>query len=227
MHQPAGRVQCVAWPSTIALELHEGRLRPEEALAKGFDLEAPTGVSMRRTRAILSVIGALLFAAPAWCESPPESAESADDGIEARVRATLLVDLDLEQARGNVGVLFDLDPGWHMYWRNPGDSGLAPELEFGFSESTVEVGEIAWPAPREFREDVDIVTWGYAEQVLLAAPIALTDGTAEGRVRVEIAVLVCADQCVPATFALERDFVRASASLRDETRVPRGHGVCA
>jgi hypothetical protein len=27
-----------------------------------------------------------------------------------------------------VGVLFEMEPGWHVYWKNPGDSGLATEV---------------------------------------------------------------------------------------------------
>ena len=28
-----------------------------------------------------------------------------------------------------LGLRFKLTPGWHIYWKNPGDSGLPPELE--------------------------------------------------------------------------------------------------
>ncbi|MDG2051795.1 MAG: protein-disulfide reductase DsbD family protein, partial [Myxococcota bacterium] len=31
-------------------------------------------------------------------------------------------------ARVRIGVLFELQPGWHIYWQNPGDSGAAPIL---------------------------------------------------------------------------------------------------
>lgn len=177
--------------------------------------------SMRRIRAIVflaSLCGALLPAAPGWSEPAPASADSAYDGDEPRIHATLLVDLDPTRTRGSVGVLFDIDPGWHLYWRNPGDSGLAPELAFEFSRSGVAVGELEWPAPHEFREDVDLLTWGYSRQVLLAAPIELREGSAGGRVRVEADVLVCAGQCLPATFVLERDFEPAPERQRAATQ---------
>src|SRR5258705_11094371 len=45
-----------------------------------------------------------------------------------------------------IGVLFDLDRGWHTYWVNPGDSGAPPrfawKLPAGFP-----TGEIAWHVP--------------------------------------------------------------------------------
>src|SRR5262245_61466402 len=45
-----------------------------------------------------------------------------------------------------VGLRFAPERGWHVYWRNPGDSGEAPRLTWrlpdGFTAS-----ELAWPAP--------------------------------------------------------------------------------
>ena len=29
-----------------------------------------------------------------------------------------------------LGIKFDLDPGWHTYWKNPGDSGLPPDIKW-------------------------------------------------------------------------------------------------
>src|SRR5438270_12165051 len=48
------------------------------------------------------------------------------------------------------GVHFVLEPGWHIYWRNPGDSGQPPvfhwQLPPGFS-----AGEVQWPRPEKMR----------------------------------------------------------------------------
>src|SRR3982074_3667196 len=44
------------------------------------------------------------------------------------------------------GVAFQLQPGWHTYWRTPGDSGVPPRIDFGKSEN-VEAVTILWPAP--------------------------------------------------------------------------------
>ena len=34
-----------------------------------------------------------------------------------------------------VGLDFQLEKGWHVYWKNPGDSGLAPSLKWTFPKS--------------------------------------------------------------------------------------------
>src|SRR6201746_418773 len=44
------------------------------------------------------------------------------------------------------GIAFQLQPGWHTYWRNPGDYGVAPRSHFGKFEH-IEAVTILWPAP--------------------------------------------------------------------------------
>jgi DsbC/DsbD-like thiol-disulfide interchange protein len=44
------------------------------------------------------------------------------------------------------GVEIWLDPGWHTYWRDPGDSGVPPTFDFAGSENVKSV-IVLWPAP--------------------------------------------------------------------------------
>lgn len=48
-----------------------------------------------------------------------------------------------------------LDPGWHTYWRSPGDAGIAPRFDFAGSEN---VGEVAvrFPAPERYDDGFSI-----------------------------------------------------------------------
>ena len=62
-----------------------------------------------------------------------------------------------------VGVRFELDPHWHVYWQNPGDSGTPPkvtwELPAGFT-----AGELQYPVPQRF-EYGGIEGFGYEGDV--------------------------------------------------------------
>jgi len=118
---------------------------------------------------------------------------------EAQLEARLLVSSD---PTPQIGVLFDLAPGWHLYWRNPGETGIAPKLDLEVDGHRV--GDIAWPAPRTFREaDGLFTTYGYEGRVLLAAPIeTIAEGVAPSVVRADATVLICRTQCVPASFTL-------------------------
>src|SRR5437016_5218002 len=74
--------------------------------------------------------------------------------------ATLWIDLHL-----------DIAPGWHTYWRNPGDSGLPTEIAWtlpaGFN-----AGDIVWPVPERFVAS-GIGNYGYSRAVDPPVPIAL------------------------------------------------------
>ncbi len=155
--------------------------------------------------------------------SLPESAETATvlENDEPQLRARLLVSSSPgADAPRRVGVLLDLEPGWHVYWRNPGGTGIAPELDL--SADGYRIGAIDWPAPQTFEEaDGLFTTWGYEGSVLLSAALLPdTEGrTAPGRsVRTNARVLICRTQCVPAAFELEAPLEQL-LSKRDQALV--------
>ena len=117
-----------------------------------------------------------------------------------QLTARLVVDANERGEPRAAGVLFDLAPGWHIYWRHPGGTGLAPEIDF--DAQGLAIGELAWPAPETFREaDGLFTTYGYEGSVLLAAPISSVK-TRAGEIRAEVSALICRTQCVPAEFSL-------------------------
>ena len=48
------------------------------------------------------------------------SAEAVDTG---HAKASLVADTTQSDEFFYVGLKLDMDPGWHTYWKNPGDSG--------------------------------------------------------------------------------------------------------
>lgn len=60
-------------------------------------------------------------------------------------------------------VRLEIEPKWHVYWRNPGDSGVPVELSWTLPEG-LEAGEIRWPRPEIFRTPYE-VTFGYGDEV--------------------------------------------------------------
>lgn len=84
-----------------------------------------------------------------------------------------------------------LAPGWHTYWRNPGDAGIAPELAFALPPEG-QAGAVAWPAPQRQPEG-PLMTYGYSGEVLLAAPVRSGPGT----FTLQASWLVCKEVCVP------------------------------
>jgi thiol:disulfide interchange protein DsbD len=160
----------------------------------------------------------LLLGAGAVRAAPPvpESAygEGARQGDDPRVEARLLIDAGGVRPGEpfSLGVLFDLDRGWHIYWRNPGESGLPTRLDWQIADAAV--GPIRWPAPEVFAEqDGLLTTYGYANQVLLTNEVRFEAGTrGEREVRVEADFLVCEVQCIPGRIELHRSLRVGDAS---------------
>jgi thiol:disulfide interchange protein/DsbC/DsbD-like thiol-disulfide interchange protein len=165
----------------------------------------------------------LVASAVAWA-GPPASARGAgapDEG-DPRVEAELLVDTSQVKPGDTfrVGVRFRMDPDWHIYWKNPGDSGLSTDVTWDTPGSTV--GELRWPFPSTFRTpDGFITTYGYHDEVLLFAEARASE-QATGSLTLSAAVdaLVCRERCIPAEMLLSRSLPVGSETVRDaETSV--------
>ena len=57
---------------------------------------------------------------------------------------------------------FELEPYWHIYWKNPGASGLPVEIEWDLPDG-VSAGEIQWPAPDRI-ELGGLISYGFEDQ---------------------------------------------------------------
>ncbi len=103
-----------------------------------------------------------------------------------------------------VAVRQQIAPGWHTYWRNPGDSGGATELSWSLPPG-VEAGDILWPAP-ERQPLQGLMNYGYSGEVFLPVPIKVPAAARPGDtlpLAVEATFFVCSDQmCVPETHEL-------------------------
>jgi len=139
----------------------------------------------------------LLALAALACAAAPSGALESAPVSSPRATATLVTDLDGVGADGSVRVALRLRmaPGWHTYWRNPGEAGAPPELSLTLPEGA-RAGEIAWPTPRRVTE-AGLTTYAYSDQVLL--PVAVTFGAAGGpaEIKAHATWLVCKDICVP------------------------------
>lgn len=102
-----------------------------------------------------------------------------------------------------VGVLFEPDPQWHTYWRNPGDSGEAPTFNWTLPDYA-KAGEIEWPIPYEIRV-AHLVNYGYEGANLLMVPIHINSGIATSvNISVDVSWLVCKEDCIPGWATLSK-----------------------
>lgn len=97
-----------------------------------------------------------------------------------------------------LGVHYVLDPGWHLYWINPGDSGQPPSFQWQLPSGFV-AGDIKWPRPERLSNS-QLVDYGYKDDVLFIVPVH-TSQTLNSNVPVSMALnakwLICREVCIP------------------------------
>ncbi len=99
----------------------------------------------------------------------------------------------------DVGVLFTIGKGWHIYWKNPGDAGLATSVEWQLPEG-FKAGPLRWPHPETFQQPGDIVGYGYEDSVLLVASVTPPKDLPAGKdvtISAKATWLGCQKVCVP------------------------------
>ncbi|MFO7535881.1 MAG: protein-disulfide reductase DsbD family protein [Kiritimatiellia bacterium] len=118
---------------------------------------------------------------------------------ETASRASLIADVETIQPGRpfSLGVLINLEKGWHTYWINPGDSGMPPDLDWQLPGGCT-AGPLQYPIPQVIDEE-SLQTYGYTSQVLFirkVTPPAILTGTTSV-FSVKAAWLICSDACVP------------------------------
>ncbi len=140
------------------------------------------------------------------------SAPGSRTGQGPHVRVELIADRAAPGPGMRLGLKFDLDPQWHIYWQNPGDSGGPPEAAWTFPPGMMAAG-IEWPAP----ERIDIgglVNYGYHGSVVLPVVVAVAADVRipqEFAVRASVRWMACANLCVPGKADLELTFPLADS----------------
>jgi len=164
-----------------------------------------TSVFLRAACILVMLFAALLTGpGPACAQGPPPAAR---EGAGPHVRVELIADRARPGHGMTLGLKFDLDKDWHIYWLNPGDSGGPPAATWTLPPGMM-VARIEWPAP----ERIDIgglVNYGYHDSVVLPVAMAVA---ADARMPPGLAVktsvrwMACANLCVPGKADLELRF---------------------
>jgi thiol:disulfide interchange protein DsbD len=121
-------------------------------------------------------------------------------GSGPHIRVRLVADQQSTSAGAafTLGVVFKPDPGWHIYWKNPGDSGLPPRFTWKTSPG-VQIKEPIWPHPNLIPAG-PLTTYGYASgEVLIPFPATLNSALKSHSAHAELSLewLVCREECLP------------------------------
>jgi thiol:disulfide interchange protein DsbD len=143
------------------------------------------------TRFLVFLLPTVVFAAPMQVD-------------HARVELISEYDAVVPGQSFDLALRFDLEEDWHIYWKNPGASGLSTTIDWVLPES-IEAGEVQWPAPERIQLG-GLVNYGYEEEavfiVTLQAPEDLKLGS-DLAITANLFWLICKETCLPGEAALD------------------------
>jgi len=96
-----------------------------------------------------------------------------------------------------LGLEVNLLPKWKIYWKNPGDAGLPPEISWK-NASNVDSVSLLYPMPKRFIF-FDIQTFGYENEVVFPLEIKLIDKEKKLSGFLDLNAQICSEICVPIT----------------------------
>ena len=108
-----------------------------------------------------------------------------------------------------LGLDFELAPHWKIYWRDPGDAGYPPQLDWSGSDNLRDA-TVAWPAPERFSVE-GLETVGYSGAVVLPITARLAQPDAPLHLKLHLSYLTCSEICVPHDADLALDLPGAGA----------------
>jgi len=125
---------------------------------------------------------------------------------EAHVEAQLVPEVQSVEPGKSfwIGLNMKIDEEWHIYWRNPGDSGLATKVEWDLPVG-FEASPIHWPYPKRIPFG-PLVSYGYEGEVLLLTKIRVPESVlapSSQPIKAEVDWLACKTICIPGSAKLE------------------------
>ena len=104
------------------------------------------------------------------------------------------------------GLHFKLEPGWHVYWKNPGDAGEPPKINWTLPNG-VKADAIEFPAPKRLPLG-PLMDFGYEDEVVFPVRIFVDSSFKPGsavHLAAKVTWLVCRESCIPGKANLELD----------------------
>lgn len=164
-------------------------------------------------------------------ETPPSTSGSPSpaDKPHTNVRLVARENAAVSGKPVDVAIVLESEPGWHTYWRNPGDAGMTTSVAWTLPKGWT-ASELQWPAPRLFQEK-DIATFGYAGKTMLLSTLQ-GEWTRPGgslSFTADVDFLECREICLPGSQKVTLDLpvkhlgaaaTNASAFVEARSRLP-------
>jgi DsbC/DsbD-like thiol-disulfide interchange protein len=147
-----------------------------------------------------------------------ESASAQQQDGKVLVTASLISDTGSIQPgqKFRIGVLYRIEPDWHIYWKYPGDAGIAIKIAWQLPEG-FKVHDLQWPIPTREKEPGDLEVFAYSSEVLLFVEVEAPESLSSGPIEIQAKSdwLVCENFCIPGSAQLS---LRMNAGVNASSR---------
>lgn len=152
---------------------------------------------MYRLRLIIALFFLLAAGAPSF------AASSSADALHLHVQLVFPASTLVKGQPAAAGLYFKLEPGWHVYWKNAGDSGEPPRMKWTLPAG-VTAGPLQFPAPKRLPLG-PLMDFGYEDEVLFPFQVKVDSNAVAGPAVLHAKVdwLVCREVCIPGKAELE------------------------
>lgn len=162
-------------------------------------------------------LGKLSFAVLLACGAlAPASAQ-----IDAapKVHARLIAEVSTVAPGHTVTIALEqnIRPGWHTYWRNPGEAGEATEIAWTLPPGW-HAGPIQWPYPKELPVG-PLMDYGYEGRPWLLVDVTVPQDAKPGTsatLSAAVSWLVCKEICIPESATLTLPLAIGTASTKPD-----------
>jgi len=138
------------------------------------------------------------------------------------VKAELISDVSAIEPgqKFRLGVLYKIEPGWHIYWKYSGDSGIPTKVEWHLPPG-FKAHDLQWPLPFRDKEPGDLEVFAYNSEILLFTTVEAPNTLPPGPVSIEAKTnwLVCQSLCVPGSAQLKLDLGSGSSSASNAVQL--------
>lgn len=132
----------------------------------------------------------------------PTSAFANESNVQQSPRATVSLVSDHAAVspgqKVRIGLRQRLAPHWHTYWKNPGDAGSPPNIEFNLPDGAT-VSGIDWPGPDRFIIG-PVASYGYENEIVFPVTMSVPQDAQPGSqlvVEANADWVVCEKECIP------------------------------
>ena len=146
---------------------------------------------MRLFRFFFAIPVLLGIAGLVWAQS------SSADVSHLHVQLVMPAEVLVPGNTAHAGLYFKLEPGWHIYWKNAGDSGEPPHVKWSLPIG-ITATPLQFPVPQRLPLG-PLMDFGYENEALFPFDVTVAADTRPGPARLfgKVDWLVCREVCIP------------------------------